>query len=1071
MLQEESPDQSVQQVLNAQREESEAREILKDIGNLYGLPPEKKGRWIWELLQNARDCAKTIGEKKEVNVTVTLDQNSLIFQHDGKVFSIGDLIALLRRTSNKPNHGENGNTGKYGTGFVTTHVLSKIAHVDSYVQGKKGLKHFRLTMNRSFEEITELQAELIKVFNQVDELSKSTNYVAVESAITKFEYPLNENSIEVAKATLTELLENIHFTLLCNREIASVTVVDKLNNKNYVFKIESEETISENCKYYPINAKEGIIYFKKNAIELGLPVSKRQKQFSVKEIGKQARLYKELPMIGTEDYNLPFLIQSSQFNPPEPRDGLRTTKEEEEKADTVADSNRLVLSKLPNAIQTFYTELLNLQVENLHLLVETGLPNDPFHYTDYAWHQKNIQVPLRNFFNDYPLVITASGKPRKISDCRFIDFPFETWFAEFHKIVAELHPEITPSENSFRSWDKIIHQSQHLWPEGILYSLDNLINDISELRSISNFPFQDEKSTLVWLNEFYQLLKNTNQTGISDAKAIFPSQNGTLELRQKLNLDSLNNELFKTACEKLNFPVAGKLVHASIEQKNEFVPLNTEEFLSNFHSQLSKLDIRKFDTEKIQPILQIVSLFRTRNSPVRITLYELVKSIIPIPEIVDVNDMEYYDWNTPDSIVAKYLCTLIENSSNITTFSLDYFENNIADCIDWLNKFYKFLSGNDDNRKLRENFKIILVQSGNFSSYSNQIYYEDSLEPFDVLIKELYRDYTKLTNPYDFLVDRRIEKEHFNLISIDFLTQQIDSLFKAPDAENKVKAGHTYNTLFHKLNKYVNEIGDSKSRILFPIFLGDQANLLVKAFGTEISNKVLIIQKMDRSEEELHVLAKLKLPAEKLLELETAAGLVGHENLMEQARIMNLSKEQAKWRKNVGTLAEDAFRKAITGIETELEIDNPDSGMDFTLKLKNKNIDEYSVEIKSTGIGVPSISMSQLQGLTAWERPKRYALCVIRRDENNDVQLEHFKANALFKVDIGSLIGEKMKTITSGLLSLSEIESGDITVNLENKKYSVSVMESVWMQGIPFKDFVELLKDYFGLREQQTTSV
>src|SRR5689334_1443787 len=98
----EEDEKNVQDILNLQREESEAREIVRDVSNQYSLPPEKKGRWIWEILQNARDVAKQGADgQKSVNIEISLQEDLLIVKHNGKPFAIGELIALFRRTSTK----------------------------------------------------------------------------------------------------------------------------------------------------------------------------------------------------------------------------------------------------------------------------------------------------------------------------------------------------------------------------------------------------------------------------------------------------------------------------------------------------------------------------------------------------------------------------------------------------------------------------------------------------------------------------------------------------------------------------------------------------------------------------------------------------------------------------------------------------------------------------------------------------------------------------------------------------------------------------------------------------------
>lgn len=71
-------------------------------------------------------------------------------------------------------------------------------------------------------------------------------------------------------------------------------------------------------------------------------------------------------------------------------------------------------------------------------------------------------------------------------------------------------------------------------------------------------------------------------------------------------------------------------------------------------------------------------------------------------------------------------------------------------------------------------------------------------------------------------------------------------------------------------------------------------------------------------EEELEQLTTLKLPAKDLANLEAAALRVGVPEILAQAVQIELNQNRAAWRKRVGKNAENAFVKAMNGIEVEL---------------------------------------------------------------------------------------------------------------------------------------------------------
>ncbi len=53
-------------------------------------------RWIWELLQNAKDASR---DQKSVKVEIIVTDEYVEFKHSGKPFTIKDLQRLIHQTS------------------------------------------------------------------------------------------------------------------------------------------------------------------------------------------------------------------------------------------------------------------------------------------------------------------------------------------------------------------------------------------------------------------------------------------------------------------------------------------------------------------------------------------------------------------------------------------------------------------------------------------------------------------------------------------------------------------------------------------------------------------------------------------------------------------------------------------------------------------------------------------------------------------------------------------------------------------------------------------------------------
>ena len=131
---------------------------LRELGN----PQENDlKRWVWELIQNAKDTIKDDSEKDGVDIQINVKGDTVEFQHNGAPFTAEARLGLLYKYSDgKENHET---TGRFGTGFLTTHCLSKTVSIESDMYGDDGLSGFFVTMFRDGQSSEELIEGLRKM--------------------------------------------------------------------------------------------------------------------------------------------------------------------------------------------------------------------------------------------------------------------------------------------------------------------------------------------------------------------------------------------------------------------------------------------------------------------------------------------------------------------------------------------------------------------------------------------------------------------------------------------------------------------------------------------------------------------------------------------------------------------------------------------------------------------------------------------------------------------------------------------------------------------------------------------
>ena len=120
----------IQSIEDGRREAGDrsiADKIIKRLHDLEKTVENNQGRWAWELLQNAKDSIAE-DENRTVSVQIRLDEDSVEFRHNGTHFTDQDVIGLISQISSKEveEGQQTKKTGRFGTGFLTTHLLSKI---------------------------------------------------------------------------------------------------------------------------------------------------------------------------------------------------------------------------------------------------------------------------------------------------------------------------------------------------------------------------------------------------------------------------------------------------------------------------------------------------------------------------------------------------------------------------------------------------------------------------------------------------------------------------------------------------------------------------------------------------------------------------------------------------------------------------------------------------------------------------------------------------------------------------------------------------------------------------------
>ena len=139
-----------EKALKDQHSRNEARRIRTRVDQARQSPHSAGIRWPFELLQNALDAGPREG-RNAVTVRLRCEPAKVVFEHDGAPFSSDELAALLSGGSSKEFESET-TTGRFGTGFLVTHVLAERTRLRGLLQLAHGCESFDLTLDRGGDE-------------------------------------------------------------------------------------------------------------------------------------------------------------------------------------------------------------------------------------------------------------------------------------------------------------------------------------------------------------------------------------------------------------------------------------------------------------------------------------------------------------------------------------------------------------------------------------------------------------------------------------------------------------------------------------------------------------------------------------------------------------------------------------------------------------------------------------------------------------------------------------------------------------------------------------------------------
>lgn len=374
-------------------------------------------RWISELLQNTRDCAY---KDQGVKILIELQDDKLIYKHNSKPFRVKDILSLINQVTSKVDDSET--TGKFGTGFMTTMLLSDIVNIKSILQDRDlPYKPFEVDINRSPETSKEIVDEINKSISQLykaDENNSIDNFNK-DDYNTTFTYELkNDKNRKAAMTGINNLNETIYYIFAFSNKYKSIKILINTKSKKVQkeFIKEKEAKIADNT--YEIKIKEDndkiktvITYNKqKENICLAMMVDEDKNILPVGD--KMPKLFISFPLIGSENFPFPIVINCQNLLPNETRSNIALVENEDS---TDSKINKEIINKSVGFYDEFLQKLIYLNFQKFENFINISKYKEDSERSE-GFIKRNIYQNLYSIIKDKKIIKCNDNKIRSLED-------------------------------------------------------------------------------------------------------------------------------------------------------------------------------------------------------------------------------------------------------------------------------------------------------------------------------------------------------------------------------------------------------------------------------------------------------------------------------------------------------------------------------------------------------------------------------------------------------------------------------------------------------------------------------
>ena len=570
--------------------ENTAQGVYNYLRELDSNRKDRHTRWIWELLQNARDVSASTDDSLTAEIRYNPgepgEQGELVFLHDGRGFKMDEIVHLIFYGSTK--HENLDAIGQFGSGFLTTHLLSWEIEVSGLLDNGQW---FDFLLARKPESVSSLYESMEQAGADFNESLTLTRPESIPVPFTtRFVYSISDIDAAEAVDTGLEMLKQCApYVVVFNKEFSSINI--KTPNETHCFEVPERPPLNASGipeqitvrKNRNENLSERNYLLTRGTQETSVAVPLKSDSDGMKclPIEKIPRLFLGFPLVGTEGFSFPAVINSFNFTALENRDGVPLGQSNNEANHT----NQSIIEEACALLVKMLRFAGSKSWNHVHLLA--NVPSiQPQNGLNTDWLKEHVQPKFIAEIRQTPAVLTQFGKPIEpnasllpaaendegieslwdlLNDWQGCDVKLpkrdesigwykvvESWARVLECEVSEFRESVN-GERQAREVDKI--------------SLDPSAN--TKTHWISNLELKDGTSVINWLDRLIGFLENNGLSEVIDRYSIVPSQAGFLRSLLRLHRDAGIDDELKSIAEELGWSIRTMLRDTRLNSLSE----------------------------------------------------------------------------------------------------------------------------------------------------------------------------------------------------------------------------------------------------------------------------------------------------------------------------------------------------------------------------------------------------------------------------------------------------------------------------------------------------------------------